>query len=456
MIEIDSSSNSRKNVSLYRKEREKKVLELYHVQGKTTRDIRRELSMSPNTITDILKRDREEKEREKEREKKEDSVYKVGDDNGGNGDARSRPMPQQAMIVSSQQQPITTTTTPITVRLTAAEAESLSPNERAAIAYRLYDEGMRTVDVAKILFLPAEETIRYYKEFWRLKHHDELYRIYLQIRHEIPYLLKFHTSLRNHGLTDSMEDIDHYVGMLDVVYKKLPEVEAELSDMQTKVEKARNELLATRQERREVLYEFRNEKRILDNDIQVAKKNILDLREAHRQMQQSFDTLLHKVNNATYRLNSIQQFVLKLKRTNKDYVKVKEVAEDHIRSVLTEEGIMKLLSIAVNSVVEALRQNPDMCANVVFNDNNNNNGSDGEDGDIVVSYGDPRISSIAVYNGGVARNTNASANNNTDEYQKGILMLAKNLFNTFMNQITNQTMNTLEAEETEDTEEEGL
>src|SRR5919197_6707233 len=103
MTEINTGSNSRKNVSLYHKEREKKVLELYHVQGKTTRDIQRELEMSPNTITDILKRDREEKEKEREKEKKEDSVYKVGDDNGGNGDARSKPMPQQ-------QQPITTTT----------------------------------------------------------------------------------------------------------------------------------------------------------------------------------------------------------------------------------------------------------------------------------------------------------------------------------------------------------
>jgi DNA-binding CsgD family transcriptional regulator len=131
MIEIDSSSNSRKNASLYHKEREKKVLELYHVQGKTTRDIQRELEMSPNTITDILKRDREEKEKEK----KETSVYKVGDDNGSNGDARSRPtnpIQQQAMTpVSSQppQQPITTTTTTpaTTVGFTAAEAESLSP-----------------------------------------------------------------------------------------------------------------------------------------------------------------------------------------------------------------------------------------------------------------------------------------------------------------------------------------
>src|SRR5919108_5007561 len=156
----------------------------------------------------------------------------------------------------------TPTPTPTTVGLTAAEAESLSPNERATIAYTLYDEGKRSVDVAKVLYLSAEEAIRYYKEFWRLKHHDDLYRIYPQIRHEIPYLLKFHKSLRNHGLSDNMEDIDHYVDMLDVVYKKLPEVEAEYSDYEDKVEKARNELQSIRREKLDILYQLRNEERL--------------------------------------------------------------------------------------------------------------------------------------------------------------------------------------------------
>jgi hypothetical protein len=292
---------------------------------------------------------------------------------------------------------------------------------------------MRTVDVAKMLYLPAEETIRYYKEFWRLKHHDELYRIYPQIRHEIPYLLKFHKSLGNHGLSDSMEDIDHYVDMLDVVYKKLPEVEAELSELQDKVEAAHNELHVTQQEKRNVLYQLRNEKRIIENDIQVARKNLSDSREACDQMQQSFDTLVDKVNNATYRANSIQQFVLKLKRTNKDYVKVKEIAENYINAVLSEEGNTRLLSAALESVIASLKQEPNACTNLVFADNNNENNG-----------------------GGIAPNTNAnaSANNNTDnEYQKGILMLAKNFFNTFVNQTTNQTMSTLETEEAEDTEE---
>ena len=160
------------------------------------------------------------------------------------------------------------------------------------------------------------------------------------------------------------------------------------------------------------------------------KENLSDLGEAQDQIQQTFNTLLYRTTNLQSRAKSIQQFVVRFKRTNKDYVKVKEVAEDHIRSILTEEGIMKLLSAALNAVVEALRQDPNACANLVFADNNNEN------------------------NGGMAPNTNtnanASTNTNTDEYRNGILMLAKNLFNAFVTQGTDHTLNKLESESTEE------
>jgi hypothetical protein len=180
------------------------------------------------------------------------------------------------------------------------------------------------------------------------------------------------------------------------------------------VENACNELQSIRREKLDMLYEFRNEKRLLENDIQSTRKNISDLKEAQRQMQQTFDNLLYRTNNLRSRAESLQQFIARFKRTNKDYVKIREVAEDYIRSVLAEEDKSKLLSVALNSVVEVLRQNPDLCASVVFNDNNNEN---------------------------------------KHEYQNSLLILAKSFFNTFVNQTVGDTMNTLEAEETEDTEE---
>jgi hypothetical protein len=50
-------------------------------------------------------------------------------------------------------------------------------------------------------------------------------------------------------------------------------------------------------------------------------------------------------------------------------------------------------------------------------------------------------------------NTNANSDtNNTDEYQKGILVLARNFFNTFVTQGTDHTLNKLKSEPTEEEE----
>jgi hypothetical protein len=426
--------------------------------------------MSPNTVGKILDKFRNANaNRVGVGVGEKAPVYKVGDNsgNGGNGDARARATttnPQQQILQPEQQQamitmPLPTPTITTTTGLTA-EVKSLSDNEKAAIAYKLYDEGKRPVDIISMLLISAEEAMEYYHKFWKLNRDYEFYHAYHEMKPYLPSLLRLHSQLKRHGLTNRMRDIDYFVSVMETEAFKLPEFEAELSDMETKLEAARNEFLATRREKLDMLYQLRNEKRLLENDIQSEKKNLSDLKEAQGQIQRTFDFLIHKTANVKNKYESAQQIAAKFRRTNKNYVKIKEVAEDHINSVLVQEDKAKLLSIALNSVVEAFRQNPDACANVVFTDNNgnnrNNNGSGSNDGDDdIIGYGDPTTSSIAVYNSGVPPNTNASANNNTDEYRNGLLMLAKHLFNTFMSQITNQTMNTLEAEKgtEEDTEE---
>src|SRR5918912_1432227 len=115
---------------------------------------------------------------------------------------------------------------------------------------------------------------------------------------------------------------------------------------------ARNELQSIRREKLDMLYQLRNEKRLLENDIQVAKKNLSDLKEAQGQIQRTFDFLIHKTANVKNKYESAQQIAAKFRRTNKNYVKIKKVAENHINSVLAQEDKAKLLSIALNSVVE--------------------------------------------------------------------------------------------------------
>ena len=98
-------------------EREGRVLERYD-QGKSTREIAKELRMSLRDIGFILKRNQA-------------SHGIIITDNGNNSNR--------------------------------------SANERATLAYKLFSEGKKPVEVAIQLNLSEKEATRYYTEYWKLK-----------------------------------------------------------------------------------------------------------------------------------------------------------------------------------------------------------------------------------------------------------------------------------------------
>ena len=95
--------------------------------------------------------------------------------------------------------------------------------------------------------------------------------------------------MKKHGLADKIEDIDHFVRVMETGGIKLPEVEADLSNYQTKIEEARNEFQAIRQKKQKMECEYQNQKRLLEKDLQATRQNILHLTEVQEQIQQSFD-----------------------------------------------------------------------------------------------------------------------------------------------------------------------
>ena len=99
-------------------EREKKVLELYNNQGKTTREIAKEQRLSLRDISHILKK-----------HGVNHGIASIDDDDDNNK----------------------------------------SPNEKTTQAYKLFDEGKKPVEVAVQLRLSEQEATRYYTEYWRLK-----------------------------------------------------------------------------------------------------------------------------------------------------------------------------------------------------------------------------------------------------------------------------------------------
>src|SRR5918912_327696 len=93
-------------------EREKQVLDLYYNQKKNTRDIAKIMRISFTKITNILKKDREQKEREGQKKKLDyhnnnynniDNSNSSYYDGGNNGNGKAEPQQHQIIPLSLSQ-----------------------------------------------------------------------------------------------------------------------------------------------------------------------------------------------------------------------------------------------------------------------------------------------------------------------------------------------------------------
>ena len=147
---------------LTRQEREQIVLDLYN-QGKTIRDIAKEVRISFRDIGAVLK-----KEEEKERQKRhlENNLASSGSDND--------------------------------------QRDSSSSTQ----AYKLFSQAKTPVDVAIELNLSEKQVTKFYREYWKLKGLHKLTIVYEEIKDDIGYFLKLHRLAKASGMnTDSVVNL---------------------------------------------------------------------------------------------------------------------------------------------------------------------------------------------------------------------------------------------------------
>jgi hypothetical protein len=128
------------------------------------------------------------------------------------------------------------------------------------------------------------------------------------------------------------------------------------------------------------------------------------------QLQQSVDSLGKEIMRHINENRKLGEFTHRFKRSDENnYLKIKEVAKEHITNFLTqaEPDKRRLLGIALNSIVLALNKSPYRY-------------------DIIFS--------------------NSGNNNNNNEYQESLLVLANSFFNSLLEKLVNKTMYTLESE----------
>jgi transposase len=153
------------SIPLNKFEKEKRVIELHIEEGKTIRDIAKEIHMSFRDISKIIKRH----DKKLRLETKKESI---------------------------------------------AQTKKLSKNSQA---YHLFLNGKTPVDVAIDLNLDFDKVRKYWTEFLRLQNMKDLYNIYIENEYHLDYIFRIYYFLLRNKI--SIKDCENILKNVDDVIK---------------------------------------------------------------------------------------------------------------------------------------------------------------------------------------------------------------------------------------------
>jgi transposase len=291
---------------LTRKERERLVLDLYN-QGKTIREIAKEVRMSFRDIGVILNKAIEEMS---------EGTKQQDDNNNANENEQQEQKQQQNLSLSAQ-------------------------------AYKLFSEGKTPLNVAIALNLRESEATKFYKEYWKLKQLYNLNMVYEELRGDIEPFLKLYKLSKAKGM-----GVKQVVNLLQITNNDLPAVEKQFKRLRNDV----NSLQFRKRTDERNLYQ-------LNNQIASTAKLLSSYRISCERERRKIENLY----NEKARLETV---VTDFKNDNEECLnKIKEAAEEKIKEVLTNGKF--LLQFAVASVIESLRSNPELCNFMMYYNSNN-------------------------------------------------------------------------------------
>ena len=219
---------------LTRQEREQAVLSLYN-QGKTIREIAKELRMSFRDIGVVLKK--EEKEKEKERQKRQ-----LDNDSSTYSDST-----QSGMSLSTQ-------------------------------AYKLFSQGKTPIEAAIELDLNEKQVTKFYKEYWKLKGLYKLNLIHDEIKDDIVYFAKLYRLSKAAG-----KSAEHVVNLLNIANNDLPALENEYKKLRQNVNYLESKELDLSITLEELKSQIRNAKQMLHFYRQSSQKEVSKMLHLYRQ-----------------------------------------------------------------------------------------------------------------------------------------------------------------------------
>jgi hypothetical protein len=219
------------------------------------------------------------------------------------------------------------------------EIQQLSVSSQA---YKLFSDRKTPLEVAIALNLRESEATKFNREYWKLKRLHNLTLMYEELKGDIDPFLRLYKLAKRKGI-----GIKQVVNLLTISNNDLPALEK-------RFKRLRNDISMLQFRKRTSvgnLYQLKNQ--IASTTKLLNSLRISCIRERRE---------IRKLYNEKAR---IENLVTHFKNNNEEYLKIKQEAEEGVKSVLTDSKL--LLKFATFSVIESLRSNPELCNFVLYN-----------------------------------------------------------------------------------------
>jgi hypothetical protein len=218
--------------------------------------------------------------------------------------------------------------------------------ERTSIstqAYRLFSESKTALQVTIDLQIKADEAIGYQKEYWELNQLDSLSQLYKEEKGNILPLVNLHRLLMANKM-----NLGQVINLLKIANN-------DLALMQHKFEQLSKDVISLELEKQ-------NSTRIC----QELRDNIASSRKREDYVRSCCQIEISRMDRLYKKQRSLEGFVQFFENNNETYLTIKKTVEEKVHNILSD-GKM-LLKLAVLSLVDTLRNNPDKFSSLLYRD----------------------------------------------------------------------------------------
>ena len=165
---------------------------------------------------------------------------------------------------------------------------------RESQALKLFSDGKTPTEVAIKLRIPAADTLRLYKNYWKLEGYQTLTQVEEQLGEDLPSFLKLFKKMKNEGMT--LEDII----LISRAYRRIPYLKDHLRELEHDVQKS---------------YEFKEQ---YIKEYSLIREHNKKLEKTNRELQYSNECYLNAINEKKNELTTLDSLAKDRKRLDKN------------------------------------------------------------------------------------------------------------------------------------------